>query len=61
MKMLARTADDLVGTYRKFGAEGPAYQVLRKLDERTVRVRVVETAEELDYPVQESLDDPEAE
>ena len=61
MKTLARTADELVGTYRTFGAVGPAYQVLHKLDERTVRVRVVETGEELDYPAQQSLDDPEAE
>ena len=61
MKTLARTADELVGTYRTFGTEGPAYQVLHKLDERTVRVRVVETGEELDYPAQQAFDDPEAE
>ena len=61
MNALARTADELVGTYRTFGAEGPAYEVLRTLNGQTVRVRVVETGEELDYPAQQALDDPEAE
>jgi hypothetical protein len=61
MKTFTRTAADLVGTYRTFGPEGPAYQVLRTLDGQTVRVRVVETGEELDYPAQQALDDPDAE
>jgi hypothetical protein len=61
MKLLPPTADDLVGTYRTFGAEGPAYQVLAKADGRTVRVQVLESGEEVDYPVQQALADPEAE
>ena len=61
MKTLARTTDELVGTFRTFGAEGPAYQVLRKLDGSAVRVRVIETGEELDYPAQQASEDPEAE
>jgi len=61
MKTLANTADALVGTYRAFGPEGPVYHVLRKLDDAKVRVCIVESGEELDYLVQQALDDPEAE
>jgi hypothetical protein len=55
MKTLARNADELVGTYRTFGGEGPVYRVLRKLDGDRVRVQVVESGEELDYAVQKAL------
>jgi hypothetical protein len=61
MKLLPRTADDLIGAYRTFGAEGPPYQVVSKRDGQTVRVRVLESGEEVDYPVQQALADPEAE
>ena len=61
MKTLASTADELVGTFRTFGAEGPVYQVLRKLEGGRLRVRVVESGEELDYSAQQALDDPLAE
>jgi hypothetical protein len=61
MKLLPRTADELIGTYRTFGADGPAYQVLSKRDGQTVRVRVLESGEEVDYPVPQALADPEAE
>jgi hypothetical protein len=60
MNTLARTAEDLVGSFRTFGAEGPAYQVLEKCGEDAVRVRVLETGEELDYPARQALADPEA-
>ncbi len=61
MKTLARTTDDLVATYRTFGEEGPVYQVLRRAGEATVRIVVVETGEDLDYPAEQALNDPEAE
>ena len=61
MKTLARTAEDLVETYRTFGEDGPVYQVLRKTDGDKVRICVVESGEELDYPVQQALEDPAAE
>lgn len=61
MQLLPSTADDLIKTYRTFGAEGPAYQVVSKRDGNTVRVRVLESGEELDYPVQQALADREAE
>jgi hypothetical protein len=57
---LPRTADDLVGTYRSFGTEGPVYQVTGKVNGKQVHVVVVQTGEELDYPADQALADPEA-
>jgi hypothetical protein len=53
----------LVGTWRRFGAVGPVYEIIAAGDElpggdRLMRVRVVETGEELDYRLAEILDDP---
>ena len=61
VKTLAHTADDLTGTFRTFGAEGPVYHVLRQIGGDKLRVCVVESGEELDYPVKQALVDPEAE
>ena len=61
MKMPARTADELVGTYRTFGVEGPVHHVWRKIDGDNVRVRAVESGEERDDSAQKALNDPEAE
>ena len=61
MNTLARTADELVGTYRKFGIAGPVYKVLSNVSEAKVRIVVVESGEELDYLVERALLDPEAE
>lgn len=54
---------NLVGTWRRFGAVGPVYEIIGSGDElpggdRQMRVRVVETGEELDYRLAEILDDP---
>jgi hypothetical protein len=53
----------LVGTWRRFGAVGPVYEIIdagRELPggDRLMRIRVVETGEELDYRLAEILDDP---
>lgn len=55
-----RTAKELIGTYRNFGTEGPVYQVLNQVNEAKVHVVVVQTGEELDYPANQALSDPEA-
>lgn len=60
MKTLTRNADNLIGSFRNFGPEGPAYQVVQERTEETVRVRVLETGEELDYPTSHARADPEA-
>lgn len=54
---------NLVGTWRRFGAVGPVYEIIGVGNElpgedRFMRVRVVETGEELDYRLAEILDDP---
>ena len=53
----------LLGTWRRFGQVGPVYEVVEAGDElpdgdRWMRVRVVETGEELDYRLTAILDDP---
>ena len=54
---------DLVGTWRCFGLLGPVYEIVaagRELSggDRMMRIRVVESGEELDYKLTEILDDP---
>lgn len=60
MKTIAKTADDLLGSLRRFGAEGPVYQVTGKASTEKVHILVIETGEELDYSVEKALQDPEA-
>ena len=53
----------LVGTWRRFGVAGPVYEIVgegRELagGDRLMRIRVVETGEEVDYRLAEILDDP---
>jgi len=53
----------LVGTWRRFGAAGPVYEIIgvgQALPDhdRMMRIRVVETGEEVDYRFAEILDDP---
>jgi hypothetical protein len=51
---------DLVGTFRTFGEFGPVYQVTKTVNGHKLHVVVVETGEELDYPVERALTDPQA-
>jgi Family of unknown function (DUF5397) len=53
----------LVGTWRRSGVAGSVYEMIGTGDElpvgdRLMRVRVVETGEELEYRLAEILDDP---
>ena len=52
------TAADLVGSFRTFGEYGPVYQVVSTMNGQKVHVVVVQTGEELDYPVEQALRDP---
>lgn len=54
-----QAAADLAGTYRTFGEYGPVYQVVGPVNGSKVHVVVVQTGEELDYPVEQALADPE--
>ncbi len=54
---------DLTGAIRRFGEFGPVYEVIGDAgrDARgraQVRIRVVESGEELDYPIDEVRADP---
>ncbi len=55
-----QAAADLVGSFRSFGDYGPVYQVVSNVNGKIVHVRVVQTGEGLDYPVDQALEDPEA-
>jgi hypothetical protein len=53
----------LVGTWRRFGPVGPVYEIVGTGaalpgGDRLMRIRVVETGEEVDYRLTEILDDP---
>ena len=52
---------DLVGSYRRFGREGPVYQVVKMVDSGMLSIVVVQTGETLNYPSAKALKDPEAE
>jgi len=59
---LAKSREEVV-RYRRFGPEGPVYEILgisRRLSDGDVmlRVRLVETGEELDYRQSRALNDP---
>ena len=52
----------LIGTWRRFGAVGPAYEVVAIGDElsdgdRAVKIRLAETGEEADYTLNRLVDD----
>jgi len=53
----------LVGTWRRFGTLGPVYEIIdagREMPngDQMMRVRVIETGEEVDYKFTDILDDP---
>ncbi len=53
----------LVGTWRRFGAVGPVYEIIALGQElpgrdRMMRVRVLDSGEEVDYRFSDILDDP---
>ena len=53
--------DQLIGTWRRFGTAGPVYEVIAAGSadrQQTMRIRVLETGEEIDYSVSDLLDDP---
>lgn len=57
------TPQALIGTWRRFGPLGPVYEVVSAGDrltggDRSMRIRVVESGEELDYRLSDILDDP---
>ncbi len=52
------TSDRLVGSIRRFGSYGVLYEVLKEIDEKSARIRVLETGEETAYPIKDIATDP---
>jgi len=53
----------VIGTWRRFGLVGPVYEIIgeeRELEDgdHLMRVRVIETGEEIAYKLTDILDDP---
>ncbi len=55
----AVTPDLLIGAYKRIGHFGPAYEVLRILSRDEAVIVLIETGEELAYPIQDILTDPD--
>ena len=49
-----------VARFRHFGAEGPLYEILGPSGDDRVRIRVVQSGEELTYPAAAARQDPRA-
>ncbi len=53
----------LIGTWRRFGPVGPAYEIISiggltsDGTDRTVKIRLAETGEEVDYTLNRVIDD----
>jgi hypothetical protein len=60
-KELVHDPKELVGQFRRFGPDGPAYQIVRLSTEREAFIHVVYSGEELDYPITEIMTHPIAE
>lgn len=64
-RQLTISLDQILGSFRTFGRLGPVYEVLRVREPSTgpsvmLHIRVIESGEELDYPLAAALDDPVA-
>lgn len=53
-------AQHLVGEFKRFGEDGPAYEILRIDDDEEATIRVVYSGEVLRLPIAEILTHPEA-
>lgn len=64
-RKLTLPLDAVIGSFRTFGGLGPIYEVLRAVEPATgdnvmLHIRVVESGEELDYPLSDAVNDPVA-
>jgi hypothetical protein len=58
------TADDLrklIGQIRRLGSAGPAYEIMSVDDAGNVVIEVIESGEQVKFPIAEVLEDPMAE
>jgi len=57
--------ESLIGTWRRFGSAGPAYEIIATVPAKpdgtqAMRIRVLESGEEIDYRLTHILADPRA-
>jgi hypothetical protein len=62
-RQLTLPLDQILGSFRTFGRLGPVYEILDIAGPETgadvnVRIRVIESGEELEYPLAAAMDDP---
>ncbi len=55
---LSDDGQGIVGQFRRFGEEGPAYEVLRIVSKDEALISVVYSEEQLAYPIADVLSDP---
>lgn len=63
MQLHGFVPEGIVGTWRRFGVVGPVYEILGKErdlpdGDTVMRVRIVETGEEVESKLTDILDDP---
>ncbi|MEA1650972.1 hypothetical protein FBZ89_104251 [Nitrospirillum amazonense] len=63
MQLQGFVPQGIIGTWRRFGVVGPVYEIVSKEKDlpdgdTLMRVRVVETGEEVAYKLTDILDDP---
>lgn len=54
------SAQALVGAWRRFGEVGIIYEIIAIEDDKNLKIKVLDTGEELSYPLSQALDDPDA-
>jgi hypothetical protein len=58
MVTVAHTTSTLVGSIRRFGRDGVLYEVMRQMTPTSALIRVLETGEEVVYPIASIVQDP---
>ncbi len=58
MNVQTPVAPELVGTVRRFGPHGILYEIVRIVDDKRALIRVLDTGEEVSYPLTKILADP---
>jgi hypothetical protein len=62
MEVPVAEPQSILGTWRRFGPTGPVYEIVEQRGSGPnplMRIRVVESGEELDYPLAHILEDPQ--
>lgn len=56
----SNTTIPLIGSFRRFEEAGIAYEIIGLVDDENILIKVLETGEELTYPVKQAMNDPVA-